>query len=135
MTTKLVNPITLARLRQQWEFHKLAELEAQAARRAIEDEVAAMLELPESLDGAYKGAGSEVFAITGRMDRKVDGDKAQEIAKEHGLEAHLQSLFRWKPEINLTAWRAADPSITAPFAAAVTTKPARASFAVVKDKK
>ena len=31
----------------------------------------------------------------------------QEIAAEHGLEAHLSMLFRWKPEIDARAWKAA----------------------------
>ena len=46
---------------------------------------------------------------------KVNSDKLQELAAEHGLTDHLPSLFRWKPEINMTVWKAADASITTPL--------------------
>jgi hypothetical protein len=68
--------------------------------------------------------------IAGRIDRKVDGDKVQELAAEHGLTDHLSRLFRWKPEINMAAWKASDPSITQALAPAITAKPGRPSFAI-----
>lgn len=70
--------------------------------------------------------------ITGRIDRKVDAEKVQELAAEFGLTDHLSSLFRWKPEVNLSAWKAASESITKPLAAAITAKPGRASFTITK---
>jgi hypothetical protein len=54
--------------------------------------------------------------IAGRIDRKVDSDKLQELAAEHGLTDHLSRLFRWKPEISMALWKAADESITQPLA-------------------
>lgn len=129
--------MTLATLVAEWEKHKEQERVAIEARREIEDQIVKMLEVPESLDGVKSLELDETVTlkITGRIERKVDGDKAQEIAAEHGLQAHLAALFRWKPELNLTAWKNADPKITAPFAAAVTSKPGRPSFAVVTKKK
>ena len=64
------------------------------------------------------------------MNRKVDVDLLQEIAAEHGLEDHLGSLFRWKPELNVKAWQQADDSITLPLSGAITTKPGRPSFSI-----
>ena len=54
----------------------------------------------------------------------------QELAAEFGLTEHLAKLFRWKPEINLAIWKAADESITKPLASAITAKPGRPSFTI-----
>lgn len=70
--------------------------------------------------------------VTCRIDRKVDADMVQELAAEHGLSEHLASLFRWKPELNMSAWKAADESITRPLAGAITAKPGRPSFTITK---
>ena len=61
------------------------------------------------------------------------GEIIKEIAAEEGLAEHLSSLFRWKPEVNLSAWKSADKVITAPFLDGITTTPGRASFSVTKD--
>jgi hypothetical protein len=128
--------MSLAALVAEWERHKEAERAAVEARREIEDAIVKMLEVPENLDGtkSLDIVEGTTLRITGRIDRKVDGDKAQEIAAEHGLQAHLPALFRWKPEINLTAWKNADPKITAPFNDCIVSKPGRPSFAVVTKK-
>jgi hypothetical protein len=68
--------------------------------------------------------------VVGRIDRKVDADKVQELAAEFGLTDHLATLFRWKPEINMAIWKATDESITRPLAAAITAKPGRPSFTI-----
>jgi hypothetical protein len=64
------------------------------------------------------------------MNRKVDADKLQELAAEHGLSEHLGSLFRWSADINAAAWKAAAPTITAPLLGAITTTPGRPSFSI-----
>jgi len=67
------------------------------------------------------------------MNRKVDGDRIQEIATESGIAEHLGKLFRWKPEINSAAWIAADKSITNPLLGGITTTPGRASFNITRE--
>ena len=67
------------------------------------------------------------------LSRKINGERIQEIAAEEGLTEHLSSLFRWKPEINMTAWKSADKSITGPLLGGITTQPGRASFTITKD--
>jgi hypothetical protein len=104
---------------------------ATAERRKIEDQI----ERSRNLRGVPKAPrllALEGFRvkIAGRIDRKVDGDKVQELAAEHGLTDHLSRLFRWKPEINMAAWKASDPSITQALAPAITAKPGRPSFAI-----
>ena len=124
--------MSLDDLIQAWRKAKDAETAAQAERRQIEDTIASVVSLAEDLDGTITLSG--VLKVTGRIDRKVDAEKLQETAREHGLEAHLSSLFRWKPEINQSAWKAAADEITRPLLAAITSKPGRPSFAFVTKK-
>ena len=124
--------MSLDDLINQWRKAKDAETTAQAERRQIEDIIASVVSLADDLDGTLTISG--VLKITGRIDRKVDGDKLQELAKEAGLTDHLSGLFRWKPEINRKAWDAAADSITRPLLGAITSKPGRPSFAI-NDKK
>lgn len=114
-----------------WLIAKQNESDATARRRSIEDDMARLAAVPSDLDGtAGLEAGAYTIKIVGRIDRKVDSDRLQEIAAEHGLTDHLGSLFRWKPEINASAWKAADPEIIRPLADAITAKPGRPSFKI-----
>jgi hypothetical protein len=124
--------IMLDSLIEQWRKAKDAEAAAVEERRRIEDTIAVIIGIPEDLDGTVKISG--ILKITGRIDRKVDGDKLQQLALDAGLTDHLSALFRWKPEINRKAWDAASESITRPLLGAITSKPGRPSFAIT-DKK
>jgi len=118
-----------------WLQAKADEAAAIARRRECEDRMIAAMELDATKDGTVtvKPADGYVVKIVQRIDRKVDGEKVQELAAEFGLTEHLSSLFRWKPEINMAAWKAADESITKPLAAAITAKPGRPSFTITKE--
>lgn len=118
---------------QDWIDAKAAEAKAIKERRAIEDLMVKSFEIPEGLEGT-KNIEAEQYKIKieGRINRKVNSDKLQELAAEHGLTDHLASLFRWKPEINMTAWKAADASITTPLLDAITATPGRPSFTITK---
>ena len=120
-------------LHLQWLAAKEAEKLAVEKRRLIEDELVNSLKI----DAAHEGVTSSTIEgyqvkVTCRIDRKVDADLVQEIAAEHGLSEHLSSLFRWKPELNMSAWKAADESITRLLAGAITAKPGRPSFTITK---
>lgn len=118
-------------LYQDWINAKSAEAAAIKQRRSIEDLMIKAFDIPEDLDGA-KNIEVETFKIKieGRINRRVNADKLQELAAEHGLSDHLSSLFRWKPEIAMTAWKAADKSITDPLLDAITATPGRPSFTI-----
>lgn len=120
-------------LYDDWIKAKADEAEATKRRRGIEDLLVKAFEIPENLEGT-KNLEAESFKIKieGRINRKVNADKLQELAAEHGLTEHLSSLFRWKPEINMTLWKAADASITAPLLDAITATPGRPSFTITK---
>lgn len=123
--------IDIATLSASWLIAKQAEADAIANRRSIEDQLAQLVNVSADLDGTEtREVGQYTVKIVGRIDRKVDADKLQEIAIEHGLTDHLSSLFRWKPEINATAWKQADPAIVRPLADAITAKPGRPSFKI-----
>lgn len=116
-----------------WMEAKEAERAAQERRRDLEDQIAAALKVPADLEGTMRRDFDDVeVKIVGRIDRKVDADALQDLAREAGLTDHLPALFRWKAEINAKAWDRADESITKPLTGAITTKPGRPSFSVTK---
>lgn len=118
-------------LAEMWLYAKDTETTATADRRAIEDQIRKIASISDDVEGTENLAleGFKV-KIVGRIDRKVDADKVQELAAEHGLTDHLSTLFRWKPEINMAIWKATDEAITKPLAAAITAKPGRPSFTI-----
>ena len=123
-------------LSEMWLAAKEAEKEATEDRRRIEDRIKSLVGVAENMDGTETVDPSQfTIKIVGRIDRKVDSDKLQELAAEHGLTEHLSSLFRWKPEINMAVWKATDEAITKPLAAAITAKPGRPSFTIIRKEK
>lgn len=120
------------KLSEAWLQAKEAERMAVEARRAVEDELIKAFQISEQMEGTFnsKTQAGHSIKVVGRLSRKVDAEKVQELAAEHGLTEHLSSLFRWKPEINLTAWKAASSEITAVLADAVTVTASRPSFSI-----
>lgn len=115
----------------EWTLAKKAESEAIEIRRQAEDIMLKRLKL----DGAFEGTenyeiGRYKVKIVGRLNRKIDAEKLQILAHENGLSEHLSALFRWKPDINVAAWKATDESITSVLLEAITTTAGRPSFAI-----
>lgn len=127
----------LDELARQWADAKQDEAIAVARRRTIEDRLVELLEIPETKEGTTSSTTEQGYQIkvVGRMNRKVDTDKLQELAIAAGLTEHLPSLFRWSADINAAAWKAAAQSITAPLTGAITTTPGRPSFTITKKDK
>ncbi len=118
-------------LYQQWIEAKEEERRAVEERRRIEDALVKQFEIPENLEGTSNiEADGFKIKVEGRINRRVNADLLQEIAAENDLGAHLSSLFRWKPEINAAAWKAADEAITKPLLDAITATPGRPSFTI-----
>jgi|TARA_R110001583_G_C5493358_1_gene395016 hypothetical protein len=122
-------------LAKNWLDAKSAEQTATDRRRELEDKLLLLAGIAENMEGTenVKTDGGYKIKITGRMSRKVDADRIQDIAAEEGSTEHLSSLFRWKPELNMTAWKNADKSITDPLLGGITTKPGRASFQITQE--
>ena len=127
--------MTYTELCQLWIQAKEDERTAIEHRRAYEDKLMSLIGVAENFEGTEnaEAPGGYKIKITGRMSRKVDAEALQELAAESGLTEHLSSLFRWKPEIDAKAWKAADSSITTPLMGAITTTPSRASFSITKE--
>ena len=127
--------MTYSELCQLWIQAKEDERTAIEHRRAYEDKLMSLIGVAENFEGTEnaEAPGGYKIKVTGRMARKVDADALQELAAEAGLTEHLSSLFRWKPEIDAKAWKAADSSITTPLMGAITTTPSRASFSITKE--
>lgn len=113
-----------------WVEAKEAEKQAQDKRREIEDKLLSLMGVAPFEDTYNEEAGEYKIKLTGRFNRKIDSDRLQEIANEKGLSDHLPSLFRWKPDINMTNWKRTDESITNPLLEAITTTPGRPSFSI-----
>jgi hypothetical protein len=124
----------VAALSQAWLEAKAREADAVEQRRAIEDALSKALEIDaqQERQTTAKVDGYSVKVIC-RLSHKIDSDKLQEVAAQHGLTEHLSGLFRWKPELNLKAWKAATPDITQPLEAAITTTAGRPSFSITKE--
>ena len=123
----------LESLYANWIAAKQSEQTALEWRREIEDTLAEMLKIATDLDGTENVKHDHfTVKIVGRLNRKVDGDLLQEIAAQEGIEAVLPILFRWKPEINVAAWKNAAENITGKLAGAITTTPGRPAFSIAK---
>jgi hypothetical protein len=122
---------TMEQMAAEWLEAKEAERVAVEKRRDLEDSMRKVASIRDDTEGTETLAleGFRV-KVVGRIDRKVDADKVQELAAEAGLTDHLSTLFRWKPEINMAIWKAADERITRPLSGAITAKPGRPSFTI-----
>lgn len=114
----------------KWKKAKAEEEYYKELRRNIEDRILKLV----TIKGNSLTIDTPInkLKITTRMDEKVDSDKLQEIAAENGLTDHLSDLFRWKPAINKTVWKATDKSIAEILEEAITVKPGRASFTLTE---
>lgn len=120
-------------LAAEWEDAKAEEKRAIVKRREVEDKLSEALKLVKNREGTVKEI-TQLYEIkvASRLDYKIDGVKLQALAEESGLTEHLSSLFRWKPELNMPAWKAAHESITKPLLDAITTTASRPSFSITK---
>jgi len=114
-----------------WLMAKENERAAVEERRTLEDQLTKDLMISATQEGSYSyDIDGFRVKVTCRMNRNIDSETLQEVAAEEGLSEHLPDLFRWKPEINMKAWKAADARITGPLLQAVTTKPGRPSYSI-----
>jgi len=124
----------LQKLSVEWLEAKEAERDATERRRLIEDEMVRLIGL-EPTDEHTRKVEADPFTIkiACRINRKVDGDMAQEIAAEHDMQDHLGLLFRWKPELSMTAWNGVGDNVKQVFARAITATPGRPSFTITSE--
>ena len=113
----------------QWLELKRREDEARALRNALEAEMSAGI--PDDWEGSKTWEdGPYKIKASRKFNRKVDGNRVRDISAQFGLEEYTNTLFRWKPEINLKVWKSADETITKLLADAITTVPRRISYKI-----
>jgi hypothetical protein len=128
-----MNKLSIESLAAEWEDAKDDERRATARRREAEDKLAEAMKLAKVLEGTVKEITTLYeIKVAGRIDHKIDSARLQALAEEAGLTEHLSSLFRWKPELNVSAWKAAHESITGPLLDAITTTASRPSFSITR---
>ena len=124
----------LQKLSVEWMEAKEAERDATDRRRLIEDEMVRLIGIKPTDEHTRKvEADPFTIKIACRINRKVDGDMAQEIAAEHDMQDHLALLFRWKPELSMTAWNGVGDNVKQVFARAITATPGRPSFTITSE--
>ena len=124
----------LQKLSVEWLEAKEAERDATERRRLIEDEMVRLIGIEQTDEHTRKvEADPFTIKIACRINRKVDGDMAQEIAAEHDMQDHLGLLFRWKPELSMTAWNGVGDNVKQVFARAITATPGRPSFTITSE--
>lgn len=110
---------------QEWLKAKADEAAAVERRRAAEDRLTEELNVRMVEAVQTFNHGEYVIKATPRFNRKIDAEMLRELDPPEGL-------FRWKPELNMAAWRAADESITRPLLGAITTEPGRISYKIME---
>lgn len=117
---------------QCWIDAKAEEAAAINRRRVVEDELIKLYGVNCEQEGSANiDQGQYKVKIVNRLNRKIDAEKLQELAAESGLDhSTVAALFRWKPELNLTAWKSASDEVKSAFAPAITTTAGRPSFSI-----
>jgi hypothetical protein len=115
----------------RWLEAKDTERRAVEARRQAEDAMVAAFGIDPTVEGTInRETDGYKLKIEPRLDRKVNAGKLIDLAAEQDLNAHLETLFRWSPDLNMTAWEAADPLIRQALSGAITVRAGRPSFKI-----
>ena len=118
-------------LATEWLIAKEAERSATEKRRAIEDQLKLHMKIQEQDEGTISHKDNNyTIKATCRMNRRIDSEKLLAIAGQNGYSDQLANLFRWKPEVIQSAWRAADPKMIHTLSTAITIEPGRPSFTI-----
>ena len=114
-----------------WIDAKAAANEADTSLETVEDQLIQLLNVDSLRDGTTQVIDGDVrIKVTSRPSITVDDTKLKTLAQEHDLEEFLSTLFRWKPEVNLRAWRGADKKIRKSLNDAITLTSTRPAFAI-----
>lgn len=126
--------IELKDLPKYWLDAKAEEQAAKDKRLAIEAEMESKLGIPETWEGSHtmEEQGLKIN-VKRTMSHKVDGDKIKTLATQANLTGCLDTLFRWKADINKKNWKDADENITKIFESAITTTPGKITFSIKEE--
>ena len=108
-------------------------IEAVARQRRVEIEE----EIYKALDGkSVKNDDGFKITISQSVSRKIDAEKAREVAAELGNEKLLGTIFSWEPKLIKKEYDALDKTMKDKFALAITEKMNKPTFKVeeIKEK-
>ena len=125
------NPTPLDQLLFQWHEWKQAERKANAARVEVEEQIAALVNVPE--EGSAKTETDYYkMTVTGTMRRTVD-EAALSALRDQIPDAIRNRVFRYKPSLDLKELRYVqnnEPDIYTTLAQVITAKPGNPTFKV-----
>lgn len=131
MTDDVDLDATIELMAKEWLLHKSAEQSAQAARRAVEDELIKLIDRRDEGTSKRKAGRAEIAAQFG-VTYSVDADALARIADQVPPEIQKR-VIRWKPAVDareLKYLRNNEPQIYAVLAQAIEAKPGRPTFTV-----
>lgn len=116
---------------------KEEERQVKLKRLNLEAAMAQAIGIPENWEGSLTNhVGQYKVRVSRKMNVKINSEKLTDCAQKNGLTPQLQTLFRWKPEINKSAWDAADRKVIAALAPAIESTPGKATFNIeIENKK
>lgn len=126
-----MNSDELTPLLADWLEAKEWESRSKDRRYEIEEKLKTLLELEDGKSFRTEH-GDFKINVTGRIDKKVNAERAQRLAQESGLEDELFRLFRWEAAVNTVNWKSAPDHILEVFRDAIIEKPAKHSFKIEK---
>jgi len=115
-----MNP--LEQLADAWLDAKRVENDAIAKRRALDAQIAALMDTSEPEGTATEKLTGLKVSVTHKLNRKVDIATLQDAWM--ALSADVQAAFRWKAEVNTSAMRKLSGADYAAFSRFVTAEPA-----------
>lgn len=123
---------TLPQWLEAWQLAKDAEDAAKDARLTAELQILSLLDKPDDFKGYVKLDG---VSVAFGESVKVDGSTVQALADLGGIDHEtLSELFRWKPELNVKAWKEAPEETKRLLAGALSIKPTKPAFTRHNDK-
>lgn len=109
-----------------WLDLKAQEDAIKKKRHRLEDKIRDQLGFSDLAEGTSTyDLDGYIVKITGRHDRRIDAEGLKNVTFDIP-----EDLIKWKPTINLTAWRNADSRLIAAMSEVVTTSAGRPSFKI-----
>ncbi len=111
---------------------KIAESAAKEERISLEAQILSMVPFNENKKTQY--FNDNKLKIVGRVTKKIDPEKLQEIVNEHDVRQYLRILFKWTPTIIESEWDLTPDNIKSIISKAITTKPGKPTITIIEEK-
>jgi len=116
-------------LLRRWTRLKKLESRANDLRKTVEDTI--MSNLDPVFSKLQTSDGIKI-SISIPESIKIDSEMLQELAGKSNISETLNTLFRWKPELEKNSWKKASASIRETLSPAISIQKMRPSFKLEK---